>query len=62
MGITAARDTLDAALGQKVQTAGGMIVKPCQIGRQKNRRGTAPLYLRIGPAPIRFRVRMTEIL
>jgi hypothetical protein len=38
MGITAARDTLDAALGQKVQTAGGMVAKPCQIGRQKNRR------------------------
>jgi hypothetical protein len=38
MGITAARDTLDAALGQKVQTAGGMVAKPCQIGRQMNRR------------------------
>jgi hypothetical protein len=33
MGITAARETLDAALGQKVQTAGGMVAKPCQIGR-----------------------------
>jgi hypothetical protein len=43
MGVTAARETLDAALGQKVQTAGGTIAKPCQIGRQKNRQGLASL-------------------
>jgi hypothetical protein len=38
MGITAARETLDAAESQKVQNAASRVSpKDCQISRQKNR-------------------------
>jgi hypothetical protein len=51
MGITAARETLDAALGQKVQTAGGMALNHARSGAKRTG-DDGLLYLRQGPAPI----------
>jgi hypothetical protein len=51
MGITAARETLDAALGQKVQTAGGMALNHARSAAKRTG-GDGLLYLRRGPAPI----------